>query len=334
MRLRNAIAVTSVLVLSACSGWQSALDPGGPQGRHLADLIWSFTGVCTAIWVLTMAALLVALLRRRGERLDPLAIEPRAERRTLGVIGALAAATTVVVIILTLLSYTSQRKLFAQTDPAVTLQVTGYQWWWGIRYEAAQPDQGFTTANEIHIPADRHIRIKLAASDVIHSFWVPSLMGKMDLIPGQDNELSFVASRPGIYRGQCAEFCGLQHAKMGMLVVVETPRDYEAWRARQVSAAESPRDPQRLKGQQVFLSRPCVLCHTITGTTAGGRVGPDLTHLASRKYIGAAALPLTRGNLAAWVVDPHGTKPGVNMPVTRLAPDELEALLSYLMGLT
>jgi cytochrome c oxidase subunit 2 len=323
-----------LFVLGGCSGWQSALDPKGPQAKHLADLIWSFTGVCTAVWILTMIALLIALLRRRGERPDPLAINDRSERRILGVIGGLAAATAATVIALTVLSYVSQRKLYAQASSPLTLQVTGYQWWWNIRYEEARPDHRFTTANEIHIPAGQPVRLKLAASDVIHSFWVPSLMGKMDLIPGQENELNFVATRPGIYRGQCAEFCGLQHAKMGIIVVVEAHEDFDAWRDRQIKPADRPNDSERQKGEQVFLSRPCVMCHTVRGTDAGSRVGPDLTHLASRKYIGAAAIPMSRGNLAAWVVDPHGIKPGVNMPLIKLAPDELEALVGYLMGLT
>jgi cytochrome c oxidase subunit 2 len=249
------------------------------------------------------------------------------------VIGACVAATAVIVIGLTVLSYFSQRALYAHAAPAVTLKVTGYQWWWDIRYEEPRPDHQFITANEIHIPVGEPIRVKLAASDVIHSFWVPSLQGKMDLIPGQENELGFVAARPGLYRGQCAEFCGLQHAKMGLLVVAAPREEYEAWRDAQIKPAERPTDAERQNGLQVFLSRPCVMCHAIRGTDAGSRVGPDLTHLASRRTIAAGTIPLTRGNLAAWMVDPHGIKPGVNMPVTKLAPDELEALASYLMDL-
>ncbi|MFL6928498.1 MAG: c-type cytochrome, partial [Xanthobacteraceae bacterium] len=153
------------------------------------------------------------------------------------------------------------------------------------------------------------------------------------LITGQDNELHFVADRPGIYRGQCAEFCGLQHAKMGMLVIASSREEYQAWRDAQLKPAETPNDAERQKGLDVFLTRPCVMCHTIRGTPAGSRVGPDLTHLASRRYIAAGTLPMSRGNLAAWIVDPHGIKPGVNMPLTKLAPDELEALAGYLAGL-
>ncbi|MFL4971890.1 MAG: cytochrome c oxidase subunit II [Xanthobacteraceae bacterium] len=331
--LRLVIAGALVSTLSGCSGWQSALDPQGPQAKHLADLIWSFTAICTVIWGLVMIALAVALLRRRSERLDPLTTDPSSERTMLGVIGACVAATAVIVMALTVLSYFSQRALFAKSDPAVTMQVTGYQWWWDIRYQEPRPDHSVTTANEIHIPVGEPVLIKLQSADVIHSFWMPSLAGKMDLITGQDNELHFVADRPGIYRGQCAEFCGLQHAKMGMLVIASSREEYQAWRDAQLKPAETPNDAERQKGLDVFLSRPCVMCHTIRGTPAGSRVGPDLTHLASRRYIAAGTLPMSRGNLAAWIVDPHGIKPGVNMPLTKLAPDELEALAGYLAGL-
>jgi cytochrome c oxidase subunit 2 len=334
MRVRNPIALLPLsLALAGCSGWQSALDPQGPQARDLAELIWIFTAVCAAVWLAVMVVLLIGLMRRKAPYPEPLATPPASERTALQVIGALAAATAVVVLALTFLSYVSQRKLYAKSDPAVKIEITGHQWWWEVRYDAPQPDQTFTTANEIVIPAGEPVRFKLQSTDVIHSFWVPSLHGKMDLIPGQVNELQFVAERPGVYRGQCAEFCGLQHAKMAMLVIALPRAEYEAWRDKQIAPASPPPDPQRQKGQEVFLSKPCMMCHTVRGTPAGSRVGPELTHLMSRRYLAAGTLPLTRGNLASWIVDPHGSKPGVNMPVTRLAADEQDALLSYLEGL-
>jgi cytochrome c oxidase subunit 2 len=334
MRARNGIALGLVsLALAGCSGWQSALDPQGPEARHLAELIWIFTAVCAAVWLAVMIGLLIGLLRRKTPYRQPIASPPASERTALRVIGALAAATAVVVLALTFLSYVSQRKLYAKSDPAVKIEITGHQWWWEVRYDEPRPDQKFTTANEIHIPVGEPVRFKLQSTDVIHSFWVPSLHGKMDLIPGQVNELQIVAERPGIYRGQCAEFCGLQHAKMGMLVVAMPRAEYDAWRDKQIKPASPPTDPQGQKGQEVFLTKPCVMCHTVRGTPAGSRVGPELTHLMSRRYLAAGTLPLTRGNLASWIIDPHGSKPGVNMPVTRLAADEQEALLSYLEGL-
>jgi cytochrome c oxidase subunit 2 len=334
MRGRNFIALLPMIsALAGCSGWQSALDPQGPEARHLADLIWIFTAVCAAVWLLVMLALLFGLLRRRPLRADPLAGKASSEQTAVRVIGTLAVITAVIVLALTFLSYASQRKLYAKADPAVKIEVTGHQWWWELRYDEPSPHHSFTTANEIYIPVGEPVRLKLQSTDVIHSFWVPSLHGKMDLIPGQVNELQFVAARPGIYRGQCAEFCGLQHAKMGVLIVALPRAEYDVWRSKQIEAAQSPAEPERQKGQQVFLTNSCVMCHAIRGTPAGSRVGPELTHLASRRYLAAGTLPLSRGNLASWIVDPHGSKPGVNMPVNRLAPDDLDPLLSYLQGL-
>jgi cytochrome c oxidase subunit 2 len=320
------------LGLSNCSGWQSALDPKGPQAAHLADLIWWFVIICTIVWLLVMLALGYALLRGRAPRPDPLHVDPSAERRAWIVVSAAVVATTVIVIALTALSFVSQRKLYAKTEPAVTILLTGKQWWWDIRYEGA-PDRTFTTANEIVIPAGAPVTIKLASSDVIHSVWVPNLFGKQDLIPGQENEIQFVAEKPGIYRGQCAEFCGWQHAHMGLLVIAMPQEQFEGWREAQVKAAEPPSEPERVKGQEIFLSKACVMCHTVRGTLAGSRAGPDLTHFGSRQTIASATLSMSRGNLAAWLVDPQGIKPGVNMPNVTIEPDELDPLLSFLTGL-
>jgi cytochrome c oxidase subunit 2 len=321
------------LALTGCQGWQSSLDPKGPEARELANLFWIFTTVLTIVWVLVMIALGLAMRRRRGEAADPLRVDPARERRMMVTISVAVALTAVTVIGLTFVSYSSQRRLFGPKEDALTIRVTGRQWWWDIRYEDKEPYRTFTTANEIRIPVGQPITVKLNAADVIHSFWVPSLMGKMDLIPGRENELQFVADKPGIYRGQCAEFCGLQHAHMGMLVVVQTKEEFERWREAQIRPAQSPTDPERQKGQEVFLSKPCVMCHSVRGTPAGGRVGPDLTHLASRLTIAAGTLPRSRGTLAAWIVDPHSIKPGVNMPLTKLDPEELHPLVSYLEGL-
>jgi cytochrome c oxidase subunit 2 len=173
----------------------------------------------------------------------------------------------------------------------------------------------------------------LTSTDVIHSFWVPSLHGKMDLIPTHQNTIWMRADRPGAFRGQCAEFCGLQHANMGLLVVAEPPAEFEAWRRAQVAPARVPHTPDEVRGQAAFTSLPCALCHSIRGTPAGGRTGPDLTHLATRRTIAAGTLPNTRGHLAGWIVDPQGIKPGNAMPQSLLEPDDLQALVSYLGSL-
>jgi cytochrome c oxidase subunit 2 len=323
--------------LASCTvllgGWQSVLDPQGPQADHLAKLIWTFTILCTAIWLTVMAVLWIGLLRRRPTRLDPLDLNTTRERRSVIVVGGAAVATLVTVLGLTGLSYFSQRALFAKEAPAVTIKITGYQWWWDVLYESDRPNETFTTANELHIPVGQPVLIKLAANDVIHSFWVPNLTGKRDLIPGQDNEIQFTATRPGVYRGQCAEFCGWQHAHMGIIVVALPADEFAAWRRGQTAAASAPDDEARRKGAELFVTKACVMCHTIRGTSAGARAGPDLTHFGGRRSIGAATLPMSRGNIAAWIVDPQGIKPGVNMPNVPLAADEIDPLVSYLAGL-
>jgi cytochrome c oxidase subunit 2 len=333
MRPLLTLMIPAALVLSACSGSQSALNPQGPQAGRLLSLIWIFTGVSAVVWVAVMIVLAVGLVRRTPERPDPLQLHARSERRSMAVVGGAVAATLLTVIALTVVSFLSQRHLFARENPGVTIKVTGLQWWWDVRYESDRPDGIVTTANEIYVPVGEPVTVKLAASDVIHSFWVPSLMGKQDLIPGQDNEIQFSVSRPGVYRGQCAEFCGWQHAHMGMEVVAVPKAEFQAWREAQNAPAKPPDDPIRQKGAELFAAKACIMCHTIRGTSAASRVGPDLTHFGSRRSIASSTLAMSRGNIAAWVVDPQGIKPGVNMPNVPLAPDEIDPLVSYLAGL-
>jgi cytochrome c oxidase subunit 2 len=330
---RAALAVLALTALGGCQGWQSALDPQGPQARELAWLFWMFLAVLTAIFFAVMIALALALIPRGPPRDDPLAVDPASERRKNVVVAGLAVATGVTVLVLTGFSYVSQRNLFRVEEEAVIVRVTGHQWWWEVRYEEPDASRTFTTANEIHVPVGKPVKVKLNSADVIHSFWLPNLMGKQDLIPGQENDLRFVAERPGLYRGQCAEFCGLQHARMGLLVVAEEEAAFNRWRDAQIAPAETPTEPERITGLKAFLSRPCVMCHTVRGTDAGGKVAPDLTHVGSRKHLAASTLPMSRGNLAAWIVDPHGIKPGVNMPTIKLDPDDINAIAAYLEGL-
>jgi cytochrome c oxidase subunit 2 len=330
---RRFVLLIACAALVGCQGWQSALDTHGPIARSLEDLFWIFLGVLTAIWIATMVALLWSLRRRRAEGDDPLMLRPATERR-MGVVVAICVGLSLVVVTgLTGLSYGAQKRLFSLRDGTLTLKVTGHQWWWEVIYEDPEPHRSFTTANEIHIPVGEAVRIKLESADVIHSFWVPSLAGKQDAITGRQNVIWVQADRPGIYRGQCTEFCGWQHAHMGLVIVAEAKEDFERWRDDQIAAAGPPADPERRLGMEIFLSKPCIMCHQVRGTPAGGRVGPDLTHVGSRLYIGAGTLPMNRGTLAAWIVDPHGIKPGVQMPSIQLAPDEIHPLVSYLEGL-
>ena len=333
MRARPALLLPTAIALSGCSGWQSALDTHGPHADSLARLFWIFLAILGTVWIVTILMLLLALRRRRAPVDDPLMTRPGTERRMTIVVSSAVALTVLTVMSLTIVSYGAQRVLFAGKDGPLTLLVTGQQFWWKVQYEDASPARTFTTANEIHIPVGEKVLIKLEASDVIHSFWVPSLNGKLDAIPGRQNQIEIQADRPGIYRGQCAEFCGWQHAHMGLLIVAEPREDFERWRNGQIGAAHIPDDPEEQKGMEVFMTRPCIMCHQIRGTSAGGKVAPDLTHVGSRRYIGAGILPTTRGNIAAWIVDPQGIKPGVHMPLVPLAPEEIQPLATYLESL-
>ena len=277
--------------------------------------------------------LAIAVLRRRGMRPDPLATDPVKEVSAGRVIALCVAGTALVVVAFSIISFFGQRRLFAENASAVNLQLSGHQWWWEVQYQGEDPSRQFETANEIHIPVGASVAIKLKTADVIHSFWIPSLAGKMDQITGQQNELRLSASRPGIYRGQCAEFCGKQHAKMAIFVVASSTAEFDTWRENQIRPAATPSDPAAEAGMHTFFYRGCILCHTVRGTSAGGKLGPDLTHVASRKTIAAGTLPNTPGNLGGWIADPQHIKPGAQMPSMRLDGQDLSSLVTYLAGL-
>ena len=211
----------------------------------------------------------------------------------------------------------------------------GRRWWWEVKY----PDQGVTTANEIHVPVGTPVSFQLESADVIHSFWIPELHGKMDLIPTRINNLTLQADKAGIYRGECAEFCGLQHAHMGFMVVAQSDADYADWLNAQQQDAPTPADQAAQQGQQVFIAAGCVFCHTVRGLDdksidrSGVDLGPDLTHLASRLTIAGASLTQNQGNLAGWIVDAQHVKPGSLMPNVQLNSQDLQSLLAYLATL-
>ena len=318
-----------LLILAGCQSSQSALETHGPSARHLGDLIWLFSGVATVIWLLVVLVMLVALAR-----LPKHAAEGRAERdaRMKPVVIAAVIATAVIVTGLTVASYFTTRAIGEPREAVLDITVRGQQWWWQFLY--SDPGAGgFETANELHVPVGKPVRLRLESPDVIHSFWVPSLAGKMDLIPGRTNVLTIRADRPGVYRGQCAEFCGIQHGHMSLFVIAEPVETYEAWAALQRSAAAAPDDADALAGRAVFLSKPCAACHTVRGTEAKGKTGPDLTHVGGRGTIAAGTLDNTRGGMAAWIADPQTVKPGNNMPLVTLAPEELRQISAYMESL-
>jgi cytochrome c oxidase subunit 2 len=313
---------------------QDALRPAGVQADHIGSL-WNLTlGLCTLVFVVVLAACLYAVWRapRAGAGTAPdLSSLGGPERRTWRTIKwATGAATAGLLVLLVGDVLTSRALARLPLQDAVNIELVGHQWWWEARYRDADPSRDFTTANELHIPVGRPVIVTLRSSDVIHSLWIPNLQGKKDLIPGRTASLRLRADRAGTYRGQCAEFCGLEHAMMALLVEAEPNERYEAWAAQQRQPAAPPADPVAQRGHDVFLARSCVMCHTIAGTTANAHLGPDLTHLASRRTIAAGMFPNNRGHLAGWIADPQSLKPGVNMPANALAPDDLQALLAYL----
>ena len=311
------------------SSYQDALHPAGPYANTIVGVWWFYLIVCTIVFVAVWIALFIAI-RRARRRVEPDTLAPRAPRAMM-----LALAATTGLLLAMLVSSIAGARALSPQGKAVTreIQVTGHQWWWDIQYLDERSDHIAQTANELHVPVGERVRIILASSDVIHSFWVPNLHGKRDLIPGQKSIFVIQADKAGLYRAQCAEFCGLQHAKLAFIVIAEPKHDFEQWLATMRASAAQPKTADEQRGQQVFLSTSCGMCHAIKGTSAGSRVGPDLTHVGSRRTLGAAVIPNNRGNLSGWIADAGGVKPGVLMPPNPLDPDDLHALVAYLESL-
>jgi len=277
-----------------------------------------------------MVATFWAVLRRRRHDDD----SPRADRRLVVSVSLATVMTVLVLGTVLFVTVIAGRGLASPGGPgAVTLDVIGHQWWWEFRYRDVTPAEWVTSPNELHIPVGLPIGVTAESRDVIHSFWVPNLQGKRDLIPGQITRTWMQADEPGVYRGQCAEFCGHQHAHMAFVVVAEPMPQFLQWLQRQRQSAPEPVTTEERRGRDVFLTSSCALCHTIRGTVAGSRVGPDLTHVASRMSLAAGTVPNTRGHLAGWVVNAQAIKPGVRMPPQTLRPDDLQDLLAYLRSL-
>jgi cytochrome c oxidase subunit II len=294
---------------------------------------WDLVAISIAVCIAIVAALVVAtVVARRRRPCGPLAGGARRDRRPRpGVVVAVAVALLVVVALVAA-SSVSDDDLEGDPD-ALHVRITGHQWWWQIDYEPEDAERRATTANELRLPVGRTIRLELVSADVIHGFWVPRLHGKRDLIPGRPQSTWLRVDRAGVYLGQCGELCGLEHARMELAVVVEGEDAFEVWRRRQREPAAPPRDPEHERGLRVFTGGPCASCHTIAGTGAIGRLGPDLTHVASRTMLGAGALPNTNRQLARWILDPQAIKPGVRMPAIALPTPDLHALVAYLRGL-
>lgn len=321
---------------------QSALNPAGVQAAHI-ERLWNLSlVVCGIVFGLVLLATLIALLRNshRAAGADPSAQAPdlsslaRPEQRTRRVVIGASVLSVFVLIGLIVADVLTDRALSKlPVDDPVHIELVGAQWWWQASYRAQDGQGGFVTANELHVPVGRPVIVSLQAADVIHSFWVPNLHGKKDMLPGIDTTIEFRADRPGVYRGQCAEYCGAEHALMAMLVVADPPARYAAWLARQAGAAAPTTDALALHGRDVFERASCASCHTIRGTSAKGTPGPDLTHLMSRETIAAGVLANTPPNLAAWIRNPQALKPGTPMPAVPLSDDDRVAVVRWLTTL-
>jgi len=279
------------------------------------------------IFAIVLALLFFGILRRRGL---PPAERPKYSPGMKFVIAAGIILPTVVIVPLFVLTVDALPKTSpSRTQTKLEIDVVGRQWFWDVYY----PKSGARTANEIHIPVGVPVDVRVRSGDVIHSLWVPELNRKIDVIPGQTNDVTFDARTAGIFRGQCAEFCGLQHANMGLYVVAEPRSKFERWLASEAAPARPPANEDLERGQQVLLSSDCEYCHRIAGTNASGTIGPDLTHIASRLSLAAATIPNSRGYLAGWILDPQHIKPGNRMPATNLSGPEVQSILDYLESL-
>jgi cytochrome c oxidase subunit 2 len=321
--------------LGGCEGIQAIGPRNGAEAAAISDLFTVFLIVTLLFYAAVIAFLVAAYWRRRGERQDGLP-DPDGTNRDKPLNTALLVWIGAVIIGLTgltLASYLTDRAIARSVppgEPVLSVEIVANQWWWDIHYHFPDPSKNIRTANELHLPVGVPAMIYLKSNDVIHSFWVPNLAGKQDLIPGKLTDLALVPRKPGRYRGQCAEYCGIQHAHMALDVTVESKEDFALWLATQQRPAPAPANPLQQAGFDYVTTRECSSCHAIAGTPASGQVGPDLTHLLSRRSLGAGTYPMTRGHLYAWIADPQSAKPGNNMPVVGLDADQLHAVVAYL----
>jgi cytochrome c oxidase subunit 2 len=340
-RLRPvSLSVTAAVLLFASARAADAFAPmtylrsSGGQADTIVPLTWGMMVI--SLLVILIITVLLLLGVRRARHFSSLAVE-RTELESAG--GGLAWLYIGVGLSTLVLVLTAAWAMVTLADtgpppgkPAFTIEVTGHQWWWQVRYLSDQPSHLFETANEIHIPVGKPVRVKLVSADVIHSFWVPALAGKTDLIPGQTNVTWLEATKPGTYRGQCAEFCGAQHAHMALTVVASEPDKFQAWLNSQLTDDGQPTQQAALTGETDFVQK-CGICHTVRGTRAQGIVGPDLSHLMQRHTIAAGTLANTTGNLAGWISNPQAIKPESQMPQPEISPAQLQQILAFLQTL-
>ena len=335
MKCAPLVAATSTLLLTACDyqTYQSTFANAATEDRQFNILFVIFLVIC-AIMYLAVIAFLVAGIARRG-RAEANVVETGRHHQSdpLMSTGLIAWGAVVAtgLVALAIASFFADRSMAsAAAHEKLAINVNANQWWWDVEYVSSDVSKSLRTANELHLPVGVPVRIRLHSNDVIHSFWVPSLAGKQDLIPGRDTDITIVPKRIGIFRGQCAEFCGTQHAHMALIVNVDSYADFLKWWHHQLEPAPTPATPLVRAGYNYVTTAQCAACHNIGGTPASGTIGPDLTHLASRRSIAAGTMPMSEGNLYGWVEDPQSIKPGNHMPTIGLEPDQLHAVVTYL----
>lgn len=311
----------------------------GPKHYSVLTLLYALIAISLAvvaiIGILVLVGSVLRQARPRSGQVGDVPIERAGRGLPMIYIGT--ALTFVVLLAVAIWDFVVLADVAGPPQkPAFTISVIGHQWWWEFRYQDGDVSRSFTTANEIHIPVNQPVRLELATADVIHSFWVPALSGKTDTIPGQQNRTWIQADRPGFYRGQCTEYCGQQHAHMGLLAIADPPEQFQAWWDRQLQPPALGKNEAEVqaaeRGRQVFMRR-CAVCHAVLGTPAQGRVGPNLSHVMERHGVAAESLPNNMGYLSAWLSDPQRIKPGNLMPTLDISPMELTELRSFLQTL-
>jgi cytochrome c oxidase subunit 2 len=324
LRRRVAAAVAVVLLAGGCDSAHSIVDPKGSEAHTVAGLWWLVFGLGAAVYVIVAGLVIFAATRNRSVQREG---EGFSEHRFIW-LGGLVVPFVILMFLAGVTVHTTS-ELRNPSHGELAVKVAGRRWWWDVTY----PATGVRTANEIHIPQGQPVDIELTTDDVIHSFWVPSLAGKLDTIPGQVNHLRFTADKVGRYRGFCAEYCGIQHAHMDFFVVVDSPTDFGRWEAQQAAPAGDPTNDQQATGAVVFQRLACAGCHTIRGTPAIGDVGPDLTHVGSRSTLAALTIPNDAEHLAQWISKAQTVKPGALMPNIAMSDDQRGALVAYLHNL-
>jgi cytochrome c oxidase subunit II len=302
---------------------QSLLTAAGSDAARIVGLWWYFAAVSVVVFVAVIGFTVYALTVRSDITAD-------GESTKLKVVAGATGITVLVLITILFASVSVGRATVTGPDDALTIEVIGHQWWWEVRYLDPSPHRTVTTANEVHLPVGERVRFILRSQDVVHSFWIPNLGGKIDMFPDRDNVLWLEATETGVFRGQCAEFCGMQHARMAFMAVVHERDAFVDWLERERSPAVAPPDELARRGRDAFEGGTCATCHRIRGTDALATFGPDLTHIGSRLTIAAGTMPNDRGRMAAWLVDPQKFKPGSLMPPTNLDAETLHAIVHYL----